>query len=66
MNALLGLLLAVWFLGCQDNVMGTTQLGACATVGQQCDLGNGVLGVCFDKPCPAGQSPPCFTCTKQH
>ena len=66
MTALMILLLAGGLLGCQDNMMGTTRFAPCATVGQQCDLGNGVLGVCFDAPCAAGKSPPCFTCTKQH
>jgi hypothetical protein len=60
------LLLAAWLGGCQDSTMGTTRLQPCATVGQQCDLGNGVLGVCFDAPCPAGHAAPCFTCAKQH
>jgi hypothetical protein len=63
---LLVLLFAIGLPGCQDSMMGTTHLAPCAAVGQQCDLGNGVLGVCFDVPCPAGQSPPCFTCAKQH
>ena len=62
---LLVLTLSVWLAGCHDVMMGTP-LRPCATQGQQCDLGHGVLGVCFDIPCPEGQSPPCFTCTKQH
>lgn len=45
MSALVVLLLATALLGCQDNMMETTRFTPCATVGQQCDLGNGVLGV---------------------
>jgi hypothetical protein len=66
MSALVLLLLATALLGCQESMMDTTRLAPCTTVGQQCDLGNGVLGVCFDAPCPTGHSLPCFTCAKQH
>ena len=65
LRLLLILPLAAWVAGCQDSMMGT-QLQPCAALGQQCDLGNGLLGVCFDVACLAGQSPPCFTCAKQH
>ena len=65
MKLLLVLPLAMWLVGCEDSMMGT-QLQSCTTLGQQCDLGNGVLGVCFDVRCPQGQSAPCFTCAKQH
>jgi len=66
MSAVLVVLLAAGLIGCQDRLMEATPLAPCATVGQQCDLGNGVLGVCFDAPCLAGHAAPCFTCTKQH
>lgn len=65
MRVLLGLSLAVWLVGCEGSMM-ETQFQPCTTLGQQCDLGNGVLGVCFDVACPGGQEPPCFTCAKQH
>jgi len=53
-------------VGCQDHAMDAAPIAACAAVGQQCDLGNGVLGVCFDTSCAPDHTPPCFTCAKQH
>ena len=38
----------------------------CGRIGERCQLPEGPLGVCLDKPCAEGQSPPCFACTPQH
>ncbi|HEV7731954.1 MAG TPA: hypothetical protein VGR62_07320 [Candidatus Binatia bacterium] len=38
----------------------------CTTIGAQCQLDRGPLGVCESATCPAGASPPCFTCISQH
>lgn len=59
-------LVAIWGAACSGGCMEATSLGDCTAVGQQCDLGQGVLGVCFDAGCPPGATPPCFTCAKQH
>ncbi|MGH7785673.1 MAG: hypothetical protein ACRERC_02345 [Candidatus Binatia bacterium] len=39
---------------------------ACASIGSQCQLPDGPLGVCQEAPCGAGAARPCFKCTSQH
>ena len=58
--------LTAWGTACRDCSMSATRLQPCASIGQQCDLGHGALGVCFDAPCPPEHKGPCFTCAKQH
>jgi len=38
----------------------------CTHIGEQCQLPDGPLGVCQERPCEAGHAAPCFTCTSQH
>lgn len=43
-----------------------TQLRSCTRLHAQCQLKDGLLGVCNDAPCPEGQKGPCFKCVSQH
>ncbi len=36
------------------------------SIGSQCQLPNGPLGVCQEVPCEPGVQRPCFKCTSQH
>ncbi len=38
----------------------------CETVGAQCALPEGPLGVCERSRCEGGAPPPCFACVPQH
>jgi hypothetical protein len=38
----------------------------CARIGARCQLADGPLGVCQERPCEAGRAAPCFACTAQH
>jgi hypothetical protein len=38
----------------------------CTKAYEKCQLASGVLGVCDDVDCPAGQAPPCLVCRSQH
>ncbi len=60
------LLLSVMLLGCPTATKTTTEAGACAKVGESCELSPGKLGTCVqnDDTCPS--SAPCFTCQSQH
>ncbi len=43
----LALLIAVGVAGCPGNQPGSQPATTCKTVGQQCQLGGGQLGVCY-------------------
>jgi hypothetical protein len=38
----------------------------CHSIGAQCQLPGGPLGVCEQVPCGPGAEPPCFKCASQH
>jgi len=38
----------------------------CAAIGARCQLADGPIGICLERPCPTGEVPPCFACTPQH
>lgn len=39
---------------------------ACVEIGAHCRLPTGPIGVCQERPCPTGETAPCFACTPQH
>jgi hypothetical protein len=39
---------------------------ACVKAYEKCTLASGVLGVCDNVDCAAGQTPPCLVCRSQH
>jgi len=39
---------------------------ACSSIGSQCQLADGPLGVCQEAPCGPGETRPCFKCISQH
>lgn len=63
-RALLGGLALLLVPGC--DLEGTPVPVECARIGMQCQLPGGPLGVCQERPCKAGETAPCFTCTSQH
>lgn len=53
--------------GCDvDSMTSPAAPAVCASIGAQCQLPDGPLGVCQQSPCAAGVAPPCFKCTSQH
>lgn len=53
--------------GCDFSDLATPAASSvCTRIGEQCQLPDGPLGVCLEKPCPEGATPPCFACTPQH
>ena len=38
----------------------------CTAIGQRCQRPDGPIGVCQVRPCPPGESGPCYVCTPQH
>jgi hypothetical protein len=59
-------LLAVLVGAAGCDVAGDPVPAECDRIGVQCQLPNGPLGVCQERPCEPGKAAPCFTCTSQH
>lgn len=51
--------------GCEGAVQ-SGKPAACQTLGEQCKLPAGPLGVCTSVPCAPGAQGPCLACTSQH
>ena len=64
-----GLVLVLGALSCSCDLDSFTEpsiAASCSSIGSQCSLPNGPLGVCQEAPCVGGATPPCFKCTAQH
>lgn len=62
------LVLSLCAAGCPDSKPGTKAgpPSVCSKRSEQCQLADGVLGVCNDVTCPPGKDPPCLGCVSQH
>lgn len=61
------LLLSLVCAACDGAGISSAPVGsACTSIGSQCQLPDGPLGVCQEAPCGAGEPRPCFKCTSQH
>ena len=61
------LALGAWSCSCDlDSFAEPSVAASCSSIGSQCSLPNGPLGVCQEAPCVGGAKPPCFKCTAQH
>jgi hypothetical protein len=51
---------------CPGAEVATPKPKICQSVGQQCQMPEGPLGVCNVSTCEAGQRQPCLKCISQH
>jgi hypothetical protein len=51
---------------CDGDFVATGPVAVCAEAGRQCQLADGPLGVCEQRPCQTDQRASCFVCTSQH
>ena len=67
-RAALAVLACLVLPGCPDGKSGAPPAPSahCTQREAQCKLGTGILGVCSEVECPAGQAPPCLSCMPQH
>lgn len=66
-RCLLAAAMCLLFVACDPSVSSAPTPGAaCTTIGSQCQLPDGPLGVCQEIPCASGTPRPCFKCTSQH
>jgi hypothetical protein len=58
---------AVLLSACDPGSLSQPAVSAeCRSIGAQCQLPGGPLGVCEQVPCGPGAEPPCFKCASQH
>lgn len=63
----IALVFALFCTACDSAGISTAPVAAaCSSIGSQCQLPDGPLGVCQETPCGVGEARPCFKCTSQH